>query len=116
MCRVAKLDIFGNHACILPRVSRGVLDESALIGTFLLNSSGVPFLALVCSRGESHRRNKVVYSAMIEYWGYAFPFGISRDLNLSFEATRNAWGHASQPAEVSSEVTLVGKTDSQCDL
>jgi hypothetical protein len=36
--------------------------------------------------------------------------------DLSFQSAGETWGHASQSAEVPSEVTLVGKPDGQCDL
>jgi hypothetical protein len=40
----------------------------------------------------------------------------SGQLDLSFQPTRETWGHASQPTKVPSKVTLVGKTDGQRDL
>ncbi len=36
--------------------------------------------------------------------------------DLSFQPTRETWGHAGQSTEVPSKVTLVGKTDGQRDL
>jgi len=43
-------------------------------------------------------------------------FRICANLEFSVSPTGQAWGHASQPTEVPSEVTLVGEPDGQCDL
>jgi hypothetical protein len=127
--RISKLGIFRDHARILHGRCSAVLNEAVAIRTFLLNSCAVQFLALDGLPTYSVLAGNSIWNQWLQRRGLSigpqgttqfsgilgFLFRTPVRSDLSFQPAGESWGHASQSAEMPSEMALVGKPRGQGD-